>query len=194
MRTLSAGITAAIAAATVPRMIYMVRLDFDSGSLCYNTSLNTLTMDGKTYLGAGTLGSISNISASGGVKSSGVSVTLSGVRSELVVALLQEPYLNRTATIHLALLGADDSFSTTDTMLLFPGKIDSINGVQGKVPSFTVSIRSRLADWERTRHLKYTDSDQQRIYPGDRGMEYIPQISQKKLVWPRAAYLPDPRD
>lgn len=193
-RTLPTAIGTAATSATVPKILYFVRLDFDAGSICYNSSLNTLVLGGKTYIGAGNLGSISGVSEAVGVKSSEVTVSLAGVNNALIVALQNEPFLNRPAFIHIAVLGADDSYSATNTLLMFSGKMDSISGKQGEVGSFSVSIRSRLSDWERTRSIKYTDADQQKLYPGDKGMEYIPQISQKKIIWPTAAFFPDPRD
>jgi hypothetical protein len=192
-RTLSSAILTAFGLASVPRMLLLVRLDFDSGSVCWNSSLRPLVYGGKTYMGAGALGAVADCTESAGVKASGLTVSLSGVKAEIIAALLTEPYLNRPAYIHMALLDGNDAFTSADVALLFVGKIDAITGVQGRQPSFSVSIKSRLADWERSRSFKYTDADQQRVSAGDKGMEYIPQLSQKKIIWPLAAFLPDSR-
>jgi hypothetical protein len=189
MRALSAGVLAAINSPVVPKIIYLVHFDFDAGWLCFNSSFNDIDYDGKTYIAAGNLGTISATEEKGGVQSAGLTVTMSGVYPAMVAALVGEPYLNRPAFIYMAVLGTDDSFNSADVRLMFAGKMDAISGTQGENPSFTVSIRSRLSDWERGRTLRYTDADQQKLYPGDRGMEYIPQLSQTNIIWPRAALL-----
>lgn len=193
-RGIPAGMKTAMIAARVPKMIGMVRLDFDSGSLCWNSSFNNITYGGKVYIGSGNLGSISQTSESAGVKSSGLTVGVTGVVPAVVAALLSEPYLNRPAYVYLAVLDDTEAFNALKVSLLFQGKIDSISGTQGKVPSFSIDLRSRLADWERIRDLKYTDADQQTLYPGDKGFEFIPHLQSKKITWPKAQVLPDPRD
>ena len=72
--------------------------------------------------------------------------------------------------------------------------MDSISGRIGSESSFVVALKSRLADWDRPRKILYTDSQQQKLHPGDKGMEFIPQISKSKIIWPRAAAMLDPRD
>ena len=193
-RSISSAIATAFGTSIVNKVIVMVRLDFDSGTLAWNNSCNNITYNSVEYIASSTLGTISNINESMGVKSSGITVTLSGIQQELIAALLLEPFLNRKAYVFLAMLDSNDAFNATNVVQVFKGKMDSISGVQGKNPSFSVSIRSRLSDWERSRSIKYTDADQQKIHPGDKGMEFIPQLSQKKIIWPLAGFLPDLRD
>lgn len=193
-RSISNAISTAFSSSNVNKIIMMIRLDFDSGTLAWNSGTNNITYNSVTYIASSTLGSVSNINESTGIKSSGITVTLSGVQQELIAELLLEPFLNRKGYVFLAMLDSNDAFNSNNVVQVFEGKIDSISGVQSKNPSFSVSIRSRLSDWERTRNIKYTDADQQKIHVGDKGMEFIPQLSQKKIIWPLAAFLPDLRD
>lgn len=193
MRTLDAAITAAMPSPVV-RGIYFVKLAFDSGSACWHSGFGDLTFGGDTYLGVGTLSSISPIKEESGVKAAGATVGLSGIKEEIVSMLLSEPYLNRKAYIYFMPLDEGDQPVAATPYMLFRGTMDDISGEMGASASFTVSLKSRFADWERSRRSLYTDVEQQRLHPGDRGLEYVAQLSQKKIIWPRAAFLADSRD
>lgn len=193
MRSVDAAISTAMAAPVV-RGIYFVRLCFDSGTVAWHSGFGNITLDGIVYTGAGVLSSIPAIKEETGVKASGVTVGMSGIPESVVALAIGQPYINRRAYVHYTPLDDNDQPVAATPVLLFRGTMDSINGTMGSNASFTVSLKSRLADWERPRKILYSDVEQQQLHPGDRGMEYIAQLSQKKIIWPRAAFLPDPRD
>jgi hypothetical protein len=193
MRSLSTAMQAASVAPVVYPLM-MTRIDFDSGTLAWITGYQDVVFNGVVYEATGDIGSISPVKETPGAKPSNVSITISGLKPEVVALLQTEPYLNRKCWIHMAATDENWTFDADQVALYFYGKLDDINGITGETASFSISIRSRLADWERVRNLKYTDADQQKLYPGDKGMEFIAQLSQRKFIWPRAAFLPDPRD
>lgn len=178
----------------VVRFVYLVKIQFDEGDVAWNTSYNTITYDSVEYDPVGALGSISGIKESSGIKIGTLTLGVSGVDPTIVALFLGANYFNRKVFIYYFTTDETLAFKPNTVRLLFKGSIDNINGIMGNEASFSISVKSRLADWERTRNLKYSDSDQQRLYAGDRGLEYIPQLSQKKIIWPKAAFLPDVRD
>jgi hypothetical protein len=179
--------------APVVRGIYYVKLAFDSGNACWHTGFGNYEFGGDTYLGVGTIASVSPIKEESGVKASGATVGLSGIKPEITALFLSEPYINRKAWIYFMPLDEGDQPVCATPKMLFFGKMDDISGNKGAASGFTVSIKSRFTDWERSRKSLYTDVEQQRLHPGDRGLEYVAQLSQKKIIWPRAAFLPDTR-
>lgn len=193
MRALSSALNTALVQPVI-RVMYLTRIDLDSTVIAFNSAFADVDYGGATYIGSGTLGSISPVQESPGAKVTAVNISLSGIKTEMVSLALSQPLLNRKVRIYGAL--TDDGFALDSdrVVLLFYGFIDDVQGTMGKTASFSLSVKSRLADWERPRKLRYSDADQQKLYPGDKGMEYIPQLSQRKLVWPKAAFLPDPRD
>lgn len=192
MKSIDAGILSALSAETV-RAIYLVRLDFDGGTIGWNSGYRDITYGGATYLGLGDITSIAAVKEEVGIKSATLAVGVSGIDPTIVSLLLSEPYINRQASVHYTLLDAEDQVISGSPVLLFRGTIDSIEGTFGSTASFTVSLKSRLADWERVRMVRNTDAEQQRAYPGDKGFEFVAQMEQAKIIWPRAAFLPDVR-
>ncbi|MBC7964082.1 MAG: hypothetical protein H7Y05_14205 [Steroidobacteraceae bacterium] len=193
MRTLSVALDTALIQPLV-HLVYLVRIDFDAGVVAWNSGYRDISYAAINYIASGALGSISSIKEEPGVKASGITITISGIKPEIVALALTEPYLGRKCWVYCAVVDAAGVFDPNKIVLLFYGKLDAISGNIGKSASFSVNVRSRLSDWERSRVLRYSDADQQKLYPGDRGMEYIPQLSTKKIIWPKAAFLPDPRD
>jgi hypothetical protein len=160
----------------------------------WHSGFGTISLGGIDYVGAGALSSISVVKEETGIKAAAVTVGISGIKTEVVSLLLGQAYLNRKTYVHFVPLDEGDQPVTVHAALLFRGTMDEISGTMGSTASFSVSLKSRLSDWERSRKVLYTDVEQQQLHPGDRGMEFIAQISQKKIIWPRAAFLPDPRD
>lgn len=193
MRSLSSALQTAIVQPVV-NVIYLVRVDFDSGSATWNSGMKDLIFDGATYRAAGHLGAISQIQETQGIKAAGITITMSGIKPEILAMVKDHPFLDRKCYVYLAAVDENFTFDSSKCVMVFRGSLDSMNGTVGNTASITMGVKSRLADWERPRRLRYTDADQQKLYPGDAGMEFIPQLSQKKLIWPRAAFLPDPRD
>lgn len=193
MRTLDAAIAEAVVIPVV-RTIILARIHFDSGVIAWHSGFGDLLHEGYTYKGIGNVGSISAVKEEPGVKSASLNLVVNGIRPENVALFLTEPFMNRKAFAHMQLLDDQDRPLTATPLLLFRGTLDGIDGNMGKSASFQVAIKSRLADWQRPRRLRYTDADQQKLHPGDQGMEYIPQMAQRQLIWPKAAFLPDPRD
>ena len=56
----------------------------------------------------------------------------------------------------------------------------------GETATISISVESRLVDWERPRVHRYTNADQQIAYPGDKGLEFVAQMVEKELVWGRS--------
>ena len=192
MRTIDSALLAALSSPTV-RAIYLVELDFDSGVIAWNSGFRDITYNSVTFKGLGSMSSISSPNEKVGVDSSTITVGVSGIDPAIIALFMTEPYLNRTAKLYYTLLDDNDQVITGNPILLFRGSIDSIDGTFGSQGSFNVTIKSRLADWERKRVIRYTDNDQQSMYPGDKGFEYVGQMAQATIVWPRAAFLPDTR-
>ena len=87
--------------ADVLRPFYAVELAFDSGTSRIWSGYGEITFGGNTYLGVGTLGSISSISETQEIAATGIRFGLSGIPSDILAVALTEPYQGRSAKIYL---------------------------------------------------------------------------------------------
>lgn len=183
-RTLTTAVANALAADNVPALL-LVDLDFSSGHVRVNNSAVTCSWDGETWLGLANLGSVEAIAEHAGLEMSGVRLTLTGIPSEMISIALGEHYQGRDCLIYLAPL-SEDHVVLANPVLVFSGRIDTMEIALGDTAAITLTAESRLTDWERPRVRRYTHEDQIAEYPGDLGLEFVPQMAEKVLVWGRS--------
>jgi hypothetical protein len=58
----------------------------------------------------------------------------------------------------------------------------------GKTGMIEVTVTDESADWTRVRSERYTDQDQQAVYPGDKGFEFVSSIASKEVIWPASTF------
>lgn len=184
-RDLTPDVSAAVQDGYVPALM-MVELDFPSGVLRANTSCVTFDWDGHVWYGLGQLGSIDPVPEFSDLQMTGVSLSLTGIPSDMVSRVMGEHYQGRSCKLWFAPLDSDYRV-LADPVLVFSGRMDTPDIQLGETASISLTAESRLTDWERPRIRRYTNEDQLAEYPGDRGLEFVAQMVEKTLVWGRTA-------
>jgi hypothetical protein len=157
---------------------------FATGTVRAWSGIGDLSWNGFTWVGTGNLLSVSNVEETAQTTANGVSVTLNGIPSELISLALQGCRQGADGKIYLGFL---NNGVVSNPILLFEGKLDvPVIQEDGESSSITISYESRLIDLERPRESRFTDEDQQRVYPGDLGFEFVAGLQDKSIVWGRA--------
>ena len=164
------------------RTVMLVSMDFSSGFLRVNSSNKSIVFSGDTYTGVGDLGKIEDIEESINHDSQGIRLTLSGVPSAHISRALGEHYQGRAILVYLALLDSIHEL-IADPTTVFSGRMDTMPIDAGDTATIMLTAESFLADWDRPRVGRYNDADQQDRYTGDVGLEFLPQTTEKELVW-----------
>jgi len=185
-RDLTTDVVTAVEAAEVfPQ--FLVHLDLSGGQVYVWSGAGNYDYDGNTYTGVGQFGGISPVEEGQTIDARGVRLSLSGIPSDAVALVLSEPYRGRPITIRLALFDGPQSNGGTlidDPVIIFRGLIDTASlDDTPESPVITITAESRLIDLERPRELRYTDAEQQRLYPGDLGLQYVAGLSDKEIAW-----------
>jgi hypothetical protein len=182
MRELSAAVRALIADDVI-RPAICVALYFDSGGVYANTSPIDIQIGGVTYLGVGLLGKISPVEESIETQANQLTFELSGIPPELISLALQEKYQGRLCSMFVVYLDRDHRMPDGAYKNLFGGRMNTMKIELGITATIRVNAESRFADWDRMRGGRYTDEEQQRRFPGDRGLEFVPRTVEKELPW-----------
>ena len=178
------SLTSAAAKEATVRPILLCRLDFASGVVCATTAPFNVAHAGEVYQGVGHLGAISGCSEGAELQGYALTLTLSGIPPELLALTLSDAWQGRDAQLWLGLL--DDHHQLIATpLLLFRGRMDTLDMQLGHTATLTLVVQSRLSDWERPRLRRYTNEDQKSDYPNDRGLEFIAQMAEKTIYWGR---------
>lgn len=174
----------------VVRWLILVRYEFDSGAIAFCNLLDDYEFQGVTYTGMGDLGNISEAVENTALDPSYFDVTLSGVKTELLSAALNEDYVNRECFVYLCVM--DESYKSIGTpWQFFYGKITDMQCTYGTDSQIVVTAADEAYEWDRPKLERYTDQEQRQKYPGDTGFRFVAQLSGKTLIWPSRQWFVD---
>jgi hypothetical protein len=197
MRNLTSGFRTA-AAADVLRVGLIAEIDYPDVPLRAWTGPTTLTWGGHDWLGVGDLGGISAVSERTKTEAPSLTLEISGISSTNLAHALAETSQKRRATAWLALFELDGGGNWTiiaDPWRLRRGWTDVHKLLVGaKTARVSVTVESILARLKIARTMRYTDADQQRLFPGDTAGRFAGSIGEKPIYWgtsvPAAAAAP----
>lgn len=209
-------ITAAVASAASSRtnaVFLLADFAFDSGEVNFWTGIGSLTYNGKTYVGTGNMGAVSEVTETQNAQAYGIVFQLSGINSSLISLAVNETYQGRRCALYLAFLSIDASYLElagggtltlagggtlelagagtigellADPVPLFKGYMDVMEVEDnGATSTLKLSAESVLAKLKRTKEGRYTDENQKAKYPGDTGLSRINQLQDKRVTWGR---------
>ena len=166
----------------VLRPIYFLKLEFPSGNVFLNSSDRDITWGGNSYIGSGTIGTLSDIEETAELQANGIKLTLSGIPSTYVSIALTTEYQGSTATEYLGFLN-NDYVLVDDPFIIFVGKVDTMSISLSDTATIELEIENRLVDWERPKISRFTNEEQQNLYSGDKGLEFVDSVAEKEVFW-----------
>jgi hypothetical protein len=185
MRAITSSAAAVLQGRTVP-MAVLVDMTL-SAPLRLTTWHRPLTWAGATYLAAGALGQI-DASEETTEQARPLRFTLTGLPSATVSLVLSEPVQGRAVSVYVAIFDPD-THQVLDAALEWQGAIDTMQiSEDGQTAVVTVAAESAGLDLLRAAPVRYTDLDQQRLFPGDLGLQYVIGQADKTLVWPARTF------
>ena len=145
------------------------------GNLVYNST---------TYLGLGTLGTISPLEETTDLAARGLTLRLSGVPTANVSLALTENYQGRECSIMFGALSPTAGTLIASPVTVFAGRMDVMQITDdGNTAEITMTAESKLMDFKRPREIRYTDEEQQQLFPGDVRLEFVNDIQEKAIYW-----------
>lgn len=188
MRTVNSAATAVLNGSdTVVPLAVLIDMPDLSSPLRLCTSRWTLTWSGNTYTSVGLLGEVEAAQES----SSGprpLTLRLSGVPASMRSVALAENVQGKSITLSLAIFDPA-TYQIADAVLEWAGTLDVLDWADdGTTGVITVTAESAGVDLLRGVSVRYTDQDQQRLFPGDKGFEYVIAQGEKSITWPAASF------
>ena len=182
MRNLTADVIAELRAGKF-RPFILSEMKFTSGVSNVWTGYGTLAWDSKSWLGLGTFGTVSTITETTAVQANGIKLTLSGIPSGLVVSALSECLQGYPVKLWHGFFTASGAI-VADPAQSFAGRMDTVLiDEDAETSIISITAESRLIDLKRPKIRRYTDDDQQRTSPGDKGFEFVPLVQEWNGAW-----------
>ena len=190
---------------------FAVEMNFDGDDvLRLWTGVGTLTFEGVSWTGSGTLLGISAIEETTETAARGADITITGLPSEVLALALSTPYQGRTCKIYFGMFakGSLQKESTNFILLedgsrieledratglteIFAGYMDQMDIEElPETSTIHLKVENKLVDLERARVARYSSSYQKSIYPTDFGLDLVESIQDKEIVWGRGSFKP----
>lgn len=173
---------AAITEATKKYPAFLVELDWPDGMVRMWSGYGQITWDGNVYVGAGKLGSVSEINETKDGKPNGMSLTLNNIPSDLLAEAVRNDTQGRSGKVWIAGMTPAAVFAS-DPYLIYDGVID-VCPIQddGETGSITINLEKDMYD-RRAHERRNTHEDQQIDWPGDTFFELTASTAITDFVW-----------
>ena len=184
-RTLSSAFLAATQAPLL-RPALFIEAHFTSGPLYAWSGFGSIDWNSQTWIGIGTLGSVSTIEEGASVEAKGITLTMNGIDATLLADVLGEFQVGLPAIVSLGLFDSNGVL-IADPVTSWAGRMDQPTiDVDGTTATIAINCESRLLDMNVAVDRRYTNEDQQLENPGDRGLEFINSIQEVVIYWGRS--------
>lgn len=188
-------IAAALAGAKV-ECVELVRFAFTTEPVFLWTGNGLLrTSDGQVWQGIGQLASMEGIEQAVNGEAPEASFTLSGIDAQIMRLARDEfeaEVKGSIITIFLQFFGVEDEDDPDNQRVLdrpypiWSGRClkPSFTLDEGGGRAVTITAESLFTLRSRPQYAMFTDSDQRRRFPGDRGFEFVGSLVSKTVTWP----------
>jgi len=175
------------------RPFYAIKMNFTSGTLLLATTYANLVIGGNTYLGSGNILSVAPITETSDTRATGLEIVLNGLDTSILSAGLTEDTQGMIVEVYFGVLTTTDNADViVDTPYqIFSGFIDSmVLQENGETSNLKFMIENKLITLEIPTDRRYTDQDQQNLFPGDKGCNFVTSLQDKSVAWGAGVELP----
>jgi len=167
----------------VVRPACLAEMAFPTGTVRIWTGQGEISWNSQTWTGTGKFVSFSAFSEQTDGSANGVKITFSGVDSDLISDAVEDAFQGDNVSIWIAFLNS--SGAIVGTPFKFFGGLMDTGEIRddGQKASIIINAESRLIDQLRPIQHRYTEQDQQKLYAGDKGFEFISTIPDRQFLW-----------
>jgi hypothetical protein len=178
--------SAMLAAITAPQWnpAIFVQMAFSSTTVYVWSGIGTISWNGNTWTGLGSLLSIGNVMEDGAtVEARGIVITLSGLNSTLLPNVIGEVQLGLPVTVWLGALSAAKTVIASP-LILWSGGIDQPTiSVSGETATMAIACENLLVSMNVPVDRRYNAIDLQSQWPKDLGLLFVPSLLETNLLW-----------
>jgi len=169
--------------------LYALKLDLVSGISRIHSGLGPLVIDGETYYGVGSMGSVGPQKEQLSTSPTKLPVTLGGLDDSLLAEVMRERIVDRMAWLYLVVMGPDGV--PLNACLQFKGRIAQTPIKAGKTNTIQLTISNIFEDWQKGLNRRCTDESHRRLHPNDHFFRYQNEMADRAIYWGSKKDAPD---
>lgn len=164
----------------------LVEIDYPGGMVRVHSGIGDQEFNGETFTGVGTLGAVADIEETTDESSNGATFQLSASSAMLAKALIENPR-NRSVKMWTGAYDLTSGDLIDSPALDFSGFVSHHSHTDDGInATITLIAVDETGDQERALEQRWTNEEQQRLYPGDIALEYVADMPNKEFTWGNA--------
>tara|TARA_R100000935_G_scaffold33279_1_gene53766 strand:- start:48 stop:680 length:633 start_codon:yes stop_codon:yes gene_type:complete len=169
--------------ATEQSIFLAVKAEFDTSDIMLWSGIGDIVINSQTYNGAGQLLSIGDAEDTIELKSTNMSISITGMDTTVLGFALTETYQNRPITVFLGyLMGGTNEVA--GTLTLFKGRMTNLTITDApEGANINIDAENRLVDLDRPCNFRYTKESQNFLHSGDTGFNRVSSLQDKEIIW-----------
>lgn len=180
-RTIDSTLISAVQAPNL-KLALFVQLTFATSTVNLWSGFGSVTWNGMTWIGLGSLLGIEAIEDGLNVQARGIAVTLSGLDRNLLSNCLDDFVLGGPAVVMLGVYVSGSLYA--NPFLSWMGRMDRPEiEVSETSAQITINCENALVSMNTPVDRRYTIEDQQMQWPGDLGMNFVDSIQNITTYW-----------
>jgi len=164
-------------------LAFLLFIDWPGDPLYTWSGVGTISWNGQTWVGAGSLGHMDKVADSLTKNDTGVELILDYLNDDLRNEIVTTDPRGSDASIYLALMASDGT--VTEAYEIYPGFVDEIEILDaGSSGAIKVRLASELSRLAKPVYFHLSDAHQKYLFPGDKGMEFATKMDEP-IFWGR---------
>ena len=163
-----------------------VQIQFATTTAYIWSGVGSVTWNGQTWLGLGSLLGVGMIESAPTVEARGITITLSGLDPALLASTLTDFKAGMPVSVLFGMYSGGVLIATP--IISWSGRTDLPEvSYDGETATITIDCENRLADSNVPADRRYTHQDQQMTWPGDLGFQFVNATQEFTIFWGQSA-------
>ena len=183
------GVTTTVLAALQAPLVQpaiFVQVQFLSATAYLWSGVGSITWNGQTWTGLGSLLSLAAAEDAATVEARGMTIVLSGLDASLLSSAMGDFGLGLQAIVYFGMYSGGSLIPTPITT--WSGRTDQPTvDIGGDTATISIGCENRLLDMNVAVDRRLTSQDQQMTWPGDLGLQFVDGLQEMTLYWGQVA-------
>ena len=163
----------------VVRPVRLIFIDWPGGAVYAHTGRGDIVFQGKTWLGVGSFGSVSDLELNDNVGAHTVNLGISGIDPKTLTEVVTQNVINREVELYYGVL--DEDWQLIGAHPYFYGRVSGTSITRYQDDAIAVQATSKTADWAKSRYERYTYESFISVNPGDDFCQYVDQMAEREI-------------
>lgn len=180
-RTLDSSIVTQLGNEAI-RIVHLIDIQL-STPLRITNHVKDLTYNSYTYTAGGNLIDIQTVNESGDLEYQNINIRLNNISDALRTTLQAENYIDSAASVYVVFLNANETI--IEAYKSFSGTLAYASLLESKGDTAVkMELANQWKNWDIVKGRKYTDTSQQNVYSGDKGLAFA-HTTNEDVRWNR---------